>query len=369
MLNYRIDYLIGTGKTAMVYLAYDRDGREVALKMPREDVQGDAEKSARFASEVKLSLQMDHPHIVQAFDGIASGPDAHLCLMYFPESSLDQIMGEDGRIAIHWSLLYATQIASALAYVHQQNIIHQDIKAANVFIRNNAAYLGDFGVAVSVNQRGPAAGSPYYMAPEVYTSNETSFASDVYSLAVLIYELLYGTRPFDGDSIDALMVAHMTSYPASLASRCPELSKSTIREIERALSKNPTERPSATELFNALQRGLNQLYQKQGRPSVFIAPPRLRSWSEEVSAEIHIIQPDPASNPASDHSPAAAVAREEAKPVVVGRHTPVKPIHTQDTQHSSEAPPKQASTEEKPASALATAQDLLKRWFGPAKKK
>ena len=277
MLGFKLDYLIGTGKTAMVYLALDSQKREVALKLPRDDVREDVEKSNRFASEVTMSLRLEHPHIVKSYSGIPAGPDAHLCLEYFSESSLDHLLAA-GRLELVTALRYATQMASAVAYVHAQNIIHQDIKAANIFVKQGNVYLADFGVAVRLGSGGASAGSPFYMAPEIYRGEGSSASSDVYSLGVLIYELLTGVRPFEGDSYEALMVAHLTSFPRSLATRCPELPKATVRDLEKALSKNPEDRPSATEMYASLSRALARL----GGSEIYVPPPKMLDWDDET---------------------------------------------------------------------------------------
>jgi eukaryotic-like serine/threonine-protein kinase len=276
--DFKIDYLIGTGKTSLVYLALDAQRQEVALKLPREEIRSDPEQANRFATEVNLSLKLDHPTVVKAISGVPSGPEAYLCLEYFAESSLDQVLAQTNKIEMITALRYATQIASALAYVHGQNIIHQDIKAANIFIKEGNVYLGDFGVAVRTGNKTVTAGSPFYMAPEVYKGEGSSFASDVYSLGIFMYELLYGNRPFDGDSYEALMVAHLTQYPKSLATRVPELPKSTLRDLEKALSKNPLERPTASELYTSLLKALTKL----GGKEHFVAPPSFLDWDDET---------------------------------------------------------------------------------------
>ncbi len=331
--DFKIDYLIGTGKSSLVYLALDVQKKEVALKIPREDVRNDPEQANRFATEVNLSIKLDHPNVVKAYSGVPSGPDAYLCLEYFAESSLDQVMAHKGKVDLVTGLRYATQIASALAYVHGQNIIHQDIKAANIFIKEGNVYLGDFGVAVRTGNQNVTAGSPFYMAPEVYQGNGSSFASDVYSLGIFIYELLYGNRPFDGDTYEALMVAHLTQYPKSLASRVPELPKSTLRDLEKALSKQPLERPTASELYTSLLKALTRL----GGKEHYVPPPELLDWDDDTP---HI--PGLADTAIEDY----AVARDkfdqnaaQADPKNTGRH---------GGSNARTPPPAPAASENKP---------------------
>ncbi|MBB6100103.1 serine/threonine-protein kinase [Deinobacterium chartae] len=259
MQKYKIDYLIGTGQTALVYLAHTEDGLPVALKSPREEVRRDPEKAARFATEVNLSLRLSHPHLVRALAGKPLGEDAYLCLEYFGEGALDQHLGKHGRLPLEEALKLASQVALALAHVHANGILHRDVKAANVFLRGGNAFLGDFGVAIPVGRQTVAAGSPFYMAPEVYRDGISSTASDAYSMGVLAYELLSGTRPFEGDSYEALMAAHLSNYPRSLSARCPELPRATLRTVERALAKSSEERPSVAELAAALEGGLRSL--------------------------------------------------------------------------------------------------------------
>ncbi|MFN8509159.1 MAG: serine/threonine-protein kinase [Deinococcaceae bacterium] len=316
--DYKIDYLIGTGKTALVYLALDSAQKEVALKIPRDDVRNDPEQSGRFASEVNLSVKLDHPHIVKAYGGIATGPDAYLCLEYFQESSLDQRLARNGRTDQVTALRYATQLASALAYIHGQNIVHQDVKAANVFIKNGNVYLGDFGVAIRTGvHQNVVAGSPFYMAPEIYQGKPSSSASDVYSLCILIYELLYGNRPFDGDSYEALMVAHLTQYPKSLSTRCPDLPKSTLRDLDRGLSKKSEERPSASELYHSLLKALTRL----GGQEYYVPPPELLDWDDEVPIQRPMDTLIEEPQPKTDAFP-GEVSSNGAP--ILGRHGPPK---------------------------------------------
>lgn len=319
MLSFKLDYLIGTGKTAMVYLALDEQKREVALKLPRDDVRGDVEKSARFASEVTMSLRLEHPNIVKSYSGIPAGPDAHLCLEYFSESSLDHVLAA-GRLELITALRYATQMASAVAYVHTQSIIHQDIKAANIFLKQGNVYLADFGVAVRLGSGGALAGSPFYMAPEIYRGEGSSVASDVYSLGVLIYELLTGVRPFEGDSYEALMIAHLTSFPKSLAMRVPELPKSTVRDLEKATAKNPDERPSATDLYTSLLRSLSRL----GGQELYVPPPELLEWDDETPALPNM------SDTQLEHMERVSSEAREREAVLdgpsIGRHGPSTPL-------------------------------------------
>lgn len=245
--GYRTQRSLGRGNTSWVYLAFDERERKVALKIPFPETLAKPEAGERFANEVRLSLRLRHPNLVVGYAGTPFGTGSFLAMRYFPEGTLERWI-DLGRMGTNEALRIVADIISALAYLHREGVVHQDVKPQNVYLDAGRAALGDFGSSYYVGQGGKTAGSPYYMAPEIYLGEESSFASDVYSLGVLMYEVLGGERPFMGESYDALMAAHMNRYPRPLTALSREVPAECSRLVERCLAKRPSGRPDIREV-------------------------------------------------------------------------------------------------------------------------
>jgi len=260
--DFKLKLLLGMGKTAQVYLAEAPDGLEVALKLPRKEVREDERLSQMFAQEVRMALGLRHPNILRGFAGKPFGDRAFVALEYMPEGTLESLIHKGHRFSTQEALSYIGQLASALIYLHGRGIVHQDIKPSNVFLNKEVVKLGDFGVARTKENQNPfeRAGSPFYMAPELFRGQPGSPASDAYSLGILAYELLLGRRPFYGESFDALMAAHLTQAPPPLPS--DELSPKLRQRLQGLLAKDPAQRTPLDKLLRAIN----------GRFTVEIAP-------------------------------------------------------------------------------------------------
>ncbi|WP_457630654.1 serine/threonine-protein kinase [Oceanithermus sp.] len=250
--DFKLKLLLGMGKTAQVYLAEAPDGLQVALKLPRKEVREDERLSQMFAQEVRLALGLRHPNLLRGYAGKPFGDRAFVALEYMPGGTLENLIRNGHRFSTEEALSYIGQLASALIYLHGRGIIHQDVKPSNVFLADKVVKLGDFGVARTKDNHKPfeRAGSPFYMAPELFRGQAASPASDAYSLGVLAYELLLGRRPFYGDSFDALMAAHLTQAPPPLnVDGVPAKLQQRIRGL---LAKDPAARTTLDRLLRAL---------------------------------------------------------------------------------------------------------------------
>lgn len=259
--GYRLIRSIGRGNTSQVYLATDPEGREVALKLPHPETLRVHDSAERFGNEVRLTLQFKHPHIVRGFAGTPFGTLAFLSIQYFPVGSLsEQLVVQQGRkLDLPQAMRILCDIAGALAYLHKNGAVHQDVKTQNVYVdAQGRAALGDLGNTYFIAQGGKVSGSPYYMAPEIYHGESSSSASDVYSLAVMMYELLTGQRPFNGGSYEELMVAHLTRFPTPLSHVNPDVPRPVSRLVEQAIAKKPQDRPTADSIYRALLAALNE---------------------------------------------------------------------------------------------------------------
>ena len=255
--GYQVLQRLGAGRTAVVWLAREAvAAREVALKLPRPDLQSDAVLRRMFENEVQITLRLDHPHVVRAFAGRPTGPEAFLALEYCSGGTLDQLLLERGRLPIEMAVRLVHEVAMGLAHTHERRVLHRDVKPANVFLGGDGhAKLGDFGTGTfQAEDAEERVGTAFYMAPELFEGRSTSVLSDVYSLGVLAYEVLGGERPFVGATYEALMVAHLHSLPRDLKAVRPELPARVSRVVSKALSRDPERRFPDVATFLAAYR-------------------------------------------------------------------------------------------------------------------
>ena len=291
LAGFDVQRLLGRGNSAWVHLALDGRGRRVALKLPFPETLADPQRAERFANEVRLSLQLRHDHLVVGFAGTPFGAGSYLSMRYFPEGTLSRWL-ELGKLSAAESWRILADVAGALSALHQQGVVHQDVKSQNIYLDDGRAALGDFGAAYFVTQGGKTAGSPFYMAPEIYRAEGSTRASDVYSLGVLAYETLTLHRPFGGHSYEELMAAHLSRYPRPLAGQLPDLPRPVAQLVERALAKNPAERPEAAELARAFELALGASPKAPGKPAP-AEPPRPAPVGRHGPVQPAPVQPAP----------------------------------------------------------------------------
>ena len=262
--RYEIESLIGKGAMGVVFLARDPHlGRRVALKT-YELPEGISEEMAqefqtRLLREAHAAANLSHPHIVTVHDaGIDPGRGfPYIVMEYVPGRSLKEILAGPRRMSLDLGLRIIDALADALDAAHKAGIVHRDIKPANVLVRESdgAVKIADFGVArlsaSELTRTGTLIGSPAYMSPEQVRGGEIDGRSDLFSLAVVLYEALTARRPFAGDDLPAVMysVAHVTPDPPSRLVR--SLPQAIDAFFERALAKEPGDRFPDGESFRA----------------------------------------------------------------------------------------------------------------------
>jgi serine/threonine protein kinase len=260
--KWRIGKQIGEGGMGTVYLATDVAlDREVAVKILAKQLATDQELLTRFEREAKMMAKLEHPNIVPVY-AVGRHDDRPFIVMKMLEGqTLSQLLRDKGALSVDETLAMAKQVAAGLQFIHEKGFVHRDIKASNIFIAPDGhATILDFGILRSregqdnLTRTGMVMGTPQYMSPEQALGvRGVDHRSDLYALAVLAYECLTGTLPFDGDNELSIiqMQAHMP--PPDLLQRAPWVPKPLADVVVRALSKRPEDRyPSANELFQAL---------------------------------------------------------------------------------------------------------------------
>ena len=258
---YEIKSELGRGGMATVYRAYDpRFEREVAVKvLPSELLHADPQFRLRFEREAKIIAQLEHTAIVPVYDVGESDGQPYFVMRYMSGGSLsDRIKG--GIMDVDEATRILAAIAPGLDEAHSKGIIHRDIKPSNIlFDRRNNPYISDFGIAkLSQAQAGNVTGSaiigtPAYMAPEQAQGDEIDGRTDIYSLGIILFEMLTGKQPYEADTPMAVAIKHITDPVPHILNANPNLPPGMEAIIQKAMAKNKADRyPSAVDMTNAL---------------------------------------------------------------------------------------------------------------------
>jgi len=268
--RYTIERELGRGGMATVYLADEKKhGRKVAIKVLRPEITA-ALGTTRFLREIGIAAQLAHPHIVPLIDSGEAAGMLYYVQPHVPGGSLRERLLEHraGPLSVKDALRIAQEVGAGLDFAHRQGFVHRDVKPENILFADGHAVLADFGVARAccgpdadttragelATEVGLAVGTPEYMSPE-QASGEPNLgsASDVYSLACVVYEMLVGEPPFTGAGARAVMAKHVTESPRPVRGFRPEVPPSVERALEQALQKDPKQRfESAAEFVAAL---------------------------------------------------------------------------------------------------------------------
>ncbi|MCC6960797.1 MAG: serine/threonine protein kinase [Dehalococcoidia bacterium] len=314
--RYRLERLLGTGGMAEVWLAEDqRLGRWVAVKALRESFtqSADPEAVAAFEREAKVIARLQHPGIVGVFDTGSFEGRRYIVMEYVHGYSLRQLLESQGRMPEREAIRYGVQVAAALQYAHSQGVVHCDIKPENVLVNEaGVAKVADFGVAGSLTktmapgQAKDLLGTVAYLAPEVIEGANPGPASDLYSLALTIFELVAGRTPFSGATAGAAIGQRLGAPPPPLRAFARSASPELEAVLSRALSLSPEDRyPTARAFANALQRVQGAGAQQHSPPAAPPGrPPQLRS--RQPPARIRRTQPSNA--PSGVSGPAMLIA-------------------------------------------------------------
>ena len=262
--RYEILEKIGNGGMATVYKAQDTIlKRYVAVKVLREEFTTDEEFIRRFNTEAQSAASLAHPNIVSIYDVGTEDNIYYIVMELIQGKTLKEIIDEDGVLPWKWSLDIAIQIASALEMAHKNNIVHRDIKPHNIIItEDGVAKVTDFGIAKAVSNStitafGTTIGSVHYFSPEHARGGYTDAKSDLYSLGVVMYEMLTGRVPFDADTPVSIALKHMQEKPIEPIKLNPAIPYSVNKIIMKAMEKDLNLRyQSATEMLKDLNVAL-----------------------------------------------------------------------------------------------------------------
>ena len=263
--GYQVQRVLGRGGMATVYAAYQMAlQREIAIKVVHQNFTGsDPTFFTRFEREALTTAKLSHPFILPVFD---YGQDRGYVYLTMPamSESLRDYMRAKHLLSLAEIVRILDQIASALDYAHQAQIVHRDLKPSNILLDGqHDCRLSDFGIAHLMSERitltatGAWVGTPAYMSPEQWNGSAVGIGSDLYSLGVLLYELVCGKLPFRGQSVAAMMTMHLNTAPVPIARK--DLPDAAMAVILKSLAKTPNARyPSAFELASAFSAAVRE---------------------------------------------------------------------------------------------------------------
>ena len=274
--EYIIEKELGRGGMAIVYGGRDAHlGRRVAVKvLPPELAYGGGSMVERFKREAQTAAKLDHPNIIPVYRVSPGGKLCWYVMKYLDGESLDHILEREGQMAVDRTCDILTQTAAALDYAHQNQVVHRDVKPANVVVdAKGRVTVTDFGIAKALDANtltasGSIIGTPYYMSPEQCKGKKVGPAADQYSLAVMAYQMLGGHVPFTGDSAVEIVHKHVADPVPPLGVLRPQLPPKMVEVIERALAKAAEERfATVAEFARALKAAAEGV-------TITVAPPK-----------------------------------------------------------------------------------------------
>ena len=264
--RYEVKALIGEGGMANVYLGYDTIlGRDVAIKVLRGDLADDEKFVRRFRREAQSASLLNHPNIVQIYDVGEDDGNFYIVMEYINGQTLKQIIKKRKRLSISETIDIMCQLTDGLSSAHDSYIIHRDIKPQNIMILDDGMVkITDFGIAMAVNasdltQTNSVMGSVHYLPPEQASGRGSTIKSDIYSLGIMLYEMLAGTMPFRGETAVEIAMKHLKTPMPSIRKLRDDVPQSLENIILKAAAKNPKNRyNNVRELYDDLKTCLDE---------------------------------------------------------------------------------------------------------------
>jgi eukaryotic-like serine/threonine-protein kinase len=256
--RYELEELVGRGGMSSVYRAKDRLlERTVAIKILHEHYSRDEDYVERFRREARAAAQLSHPNIVTVIDRGEADGRQFIVFEYIDGQNLKQLVESKGRLPVRTALELGIEIGNALAFAHENGLVHRDVKPQNVLLGNGDVKVTDFGIARSgdvkhgLTQTGTVLGTSDYIAPEQASGQPVNVLSDVYSLGVVVYELLAGEPPYKGESFVAVAMQHVNDPVPTIATLRPDVPLRLDAALRTAMAKSPDDRFESMAAFVA----------------------------------------------------------------------------------------------------------------------
>src|SRR5574344_1049486 len=264
--RYEILQTIGEGGMANVYLAKDSIlGRNVAVKILRGDLASDEKFIKKFQREALSASSLSHPNIVEIYDVGEDDGNYFIVMEYIEGKNLKQLLKKRGNLTVHEVVDIMLQITSAMGVAHDSLIIHRDLKPQNILIKDDGEIkITDFGIAMALNatqltQTNSAMGSVHYLPPEQANGKGATLKSDIYSLGIVMFELLTGQLPFKGDNAVEIAIKQMKNQIPSVCNINSLIPQSVENIILKACAKNPKNRyNNVVEMYNDIETCLDE---------------------------------------------------------------------------------------------------------------
>jgi len=277
--RYRVVSRVGSGGMAEVYCADDVQlGRRVAVKLLHERFAADEEFVERFRREASSAAALSHANIVSVYDRGEWSGTYYIVMEYLDGRSLDSIVREEAPLPAERAIELTEQVLRAARFAHRRGIVHRDLKPHNVIIdEEGRVKVTDFGIARAgaseITQTGSIMGTARYLSPEQAQGQPVSPQSDLYSIGVMLYELLTGAVPFEGDSVVAIALRHLSEPPRPPSSLVPQVSPALDAIVLKALAKAPAKRyADADEFLAALENERASIRGDTGAHTAALAP-------------------------------------------------------------------------------------------------
>lgn len=263
--RYSLKEIIGTGGMSVVYRAWDlKYDREVAVKVLRPELTADEDFIRRFNHEAQAASQMSHPNIVNMYDVGQDAEVRYIVMEYVKGQTLKELIRQSGKIKPQRAVQITLRILAAVDHAHRNHIVHRDIKPQNILVDSEGnVKVADFGIARATNSStmtlsdGSVLGSVHYFSPEQANGLVADEKSDLYSVGVVLYEMVTGQVPFDGESPVAVALKHLRERPKSTRQLEPEISRGLDEVILKALDKDAARRyQTAAEMAQDLKRAI-----------------------------------------------------------------------------------------------------------------
>ena len=280
--RYRLTEQIGMGGMAIVYRAIDlRTGHNVAVKVLRPEFNEDSEFISRFQREAEAASKMTHHNIVNLLDVGMDGENRYLVMEYVQGKTLKQVIQERGKLSPPLACQITIRILSALEHAHRNGIIHRDIKPQNILVHADGHIkVADFGIAriadsATLTRGDNVMGSVHYFSPEQARGEGASAASDLYSTGIVLYEMLTGRVPFDGDNPVAVAMQHLHASPTPIQALAPDVPLSVSQVCMKAMEKNPAMRyQSARDMATDLRMAMDERGDRAPESELEVRMPR-----------------------------------------------------------------------------------------------